>query len=388
MKIALVLERFDPQGGGLEQWSWQLAQALAERRHHVTVLTFRYNSQWLPSGIDVHVLPWQASRLARADLADQVLAEIGGDIDHDLGVGCSAAVLHPQMGCRLANYREELRSLRMGQRIWRKIHPGQRQWFREVEQLERQQYRQKSGVVIAVSRLVARDLQDFHGVPRERIRMVPNGVDFRRFSPAWARTAAARENIRNQFDLTEKIVFLFAALNPRLKGLQPLLQAFAKAVRIRPELRLLVIGKEAGPGLVRFVKKHQLEHAVKFAGFVPDARPYFAAADGFVLPTYYDACSLGVLEACAMGLPVITTRQNGASELLTDGQEGRIIDRADDVQALQAALLELADSDVRDRMRLKALELASHCTFERNVDELENVYAEVLQRPRQIHAIG
>jgi UDP-glucose:(heptosyl)LPS alpha-1,3-glucosyltransferase len=388
MKIALVLERFDPLGGGLEQWCWQLAQALAGRCHRVSVLTFRNQSQWLPSGIDVRVLPWQASRLARADLADQALAEIGADIGHDLGVGSSAEVLHPQMGCRLANYREELRSLRLRQRIWRMIHPGHLRWLREVGELERRQYRKASGVVIAVSRLVARDLQDFHGVHRERIRMIPNGVDLRRFSPGWAGTAAPRENIRNQFDLTEKIVFLFAALNPRLKGIQPLLKAFAKAARKRPELRLLVIGNEAGPGLLRFVKKHQLEHAVTFAGFVPDSRPYFDAADVFILPSYYDACSLGVLEACAMGLPVITTRQNGASELLTDGQEGRVIDRADDVPALQAALLELADFDVRNRMRQKALELVSRCTFERNVDELENVYAEVIERPRQMRASG
>jgi UDP-glucose:(heptosyl)LPS alpha-1,3-glucosyltransferase len=268
------------------------------------------------------------------------------------------------------------------------IHPAQRQWLREVEQLERRQYRKESGVVIAVSRLVSRDLQDFHGVPQERIRVIPNGVDPQRFSSALAETAVAREDIRKLFDLTENGVFLFAALNPRLKGVQPLLKAFAIAERKRPGLQLLVIGKEASPALLRFVRKHQLEHAVKFAGFVSDARPYFAAADVFVLPTYYDACSLGVLEACAMGLPVITTRQNGASELLTDGQEGRIIEQADDLPALQAALLELADSAVRDRMRSKALELASRCTLERNVDELERLYAEVLRRPRQMCATG
>jgi UDP-glucose:(heptosyl)LPS alpha-1,3-glucosyltransferase len=388
MKIALVLERFDPQGGGLEQWAWQLAQALAERKHHVTVLAFRYKSQWLPSGIDVRVLPWRESRVERADVADRALAEIDADVSHDLGVGCSAAVLHPQMGCRLANYRREIRSLRLSHRIFRMIHPAQRRWLREVEQLERRQYRKESGVVIAVSRLVSRDLQDFHGVPQERIHIIPNGVDLRRFSPALAGIAATSEDIRKQFDLTENGVFLFAALNPRLKGVQPLLKAFAKAERKRPGLRLLVIGKEASPALLRFVQKHQLQHAVKFAGFVSDARPYFAAADVFVLPSYYDACSLGVLEACAMGLPVITTRQNGASELLTDGQEGRILEQPDDLPALQAALLELADPAVRDRMRSKALELASRCTLERNVDELERLYAEVLRRPRQMCATG
>jgi UDP-glucose:(heptosyl)LPS alpha-1,3-glucosyltransferase len=276
----------------------------------------------------------------------------------------------------------------MTQRIWRRIHPRQRRWLREVEELERRQYRNKTGVVVAVSNLVARDLQDFHGELRDRIRVIPNGVDIRRFSPAVEGAAGMRERVRNQFDLTAKVVFLFVAMNPRLKGVQPLFEAFAEAVRKRPDIRLLLVGKDASPGLLRFVKKNHLEHAVKFAGLVSDSQPYFAAADAFALPTYYDACSLGVLEACASGLPVITTRQNGAAELLTNGDEGRILDRADDVAALRDALLELADSEVRDRMRAKALELASHCTFEHNVDELENVYAEFLRRPRQVSATG
>ena len=42
-------------------------------------------------------------------------------------------------------------------------------------------------------------------------------------------------------------------------------------------------------------------------------------------PTYYDPCSLVVLEALACGLPVITTAQNGASELLTDGVDGYVL---------------------------------------------------------------
>ena len=383
MKIALVVESFDPQGGGLEQWAWRFVHALAERGHRVIVLAFHYNGQRLPFGIDVRVLPWHASRLGRADIADKALTEIGADIGHDLGVGCSASVLHPQMGCRVANYRQELRSLAVSQRMWRMIHPGRRQWLREVEELERRQCGNDSGVVVAVSRRVARDLEDFYSVRRERIRVIPNGVDLRPES-----ILDMRQRARRQFNLTDKVVFLFAALNPRLKGLRPLLNAFAQAVRERLDMLLLVIGKEASPESLRFVKKNSLDHAVSFAGFVEDARPYFAAADAFALPTHYDACSLSVLEACTWGLPVITTRQNGASELLTDGREGRILERADDVPALQSALLELADSKVRDRMRCHGLELASRCTFERNVDELENVYAELLRHPRQIRQTG
>ncbi len=376
MKIALVLERFDSQGGGLEQWAWQLALALTRRGHRLTVIAFQAAGT-LPASIDVRLLPWHESRLARADTVDSELAEIDADVVHDLGVARSADILQPQMGCRLANYRRELRSLSITQRLVRLL-PHKRHWLDELRQMEQEQYGQTSGLVIAVSQMVANDLHEFYSVQPERIRIIPNGVDAARFAAA---TVEMRQQARAQFNLADKTVFLFAAQNPRLKGLRPLLIAFAKAVAKRPDLRLVVLGKEPSRASLRFVRTEQLQHAVVFAGFVGDTAPWFAAADAFVLPTYYDACSLTVLEACACGLPVITTIHNGASELLADGREGRVIQDADDVDALTLALLELAEPEVRASMRPHAFALASRCSFDRNVDEVEKVYREIAGRP-------
>ena len=370
MRIALVLEHFDPQRGGLEFWGWQLAHALTRRGHSLIAIAFEPAGSTRPDmdmNMDVRLLPWQESRLARAKAVDAALAEIDASVVHDLGVGWSADLLQPQMGCRLANHRRELRSLSARQRVIHAIHPRKRRWLDEVRRLEERQYRQASCLVVAVSQMVARDLCEFHSVEPERIRIIPNGVDTARYLPA----------TMERPDFAGKTVFLFAARNPRLKGLQPLLKAFAAAAAKRPDLRLVVMGREPDALTMRFVQKERLEHAVVFAGSVDDTRPWFAAADAFVLPSYYDACSLAILEAFACGLPVITTRQNGASELLTDGREGRVITDADDTRALTGALLELADPEVRTRMRCHALELASRCSFERNVDEIEKVYAEI-----------
>jgi UDP-glucose:(heptosyl)LPS alpha-1,3-glucosyltransferase len=376
MKIALVLEHFDPQRGGLEYWAWQLADALSFRGHDLTVVAFEPAAA-SNTRIQVRLLPWCESRLARARAVEEALPEIHVDIVHDLGVGWSADVLQPQMGCRLANHRREVQSLNTVRRLLHAVRPGKRRWLDEVRQLEQRQYRGTSCLVAAVSSMVARDLIEFHSVRPHRIRLVPNGVDTQRFSPA---APQKREVMREQLNLAGKTVFLFAARNPRLKGLQPLLRAFATVSPKRPDLRLVVLGKEPGPDSLRFVHDQRLEHAVLFAGSVADTGPWFAASDAFVLPTYYDACSLGVLEACASGLPVITTRHNGASELLTDGREGRVIPDADELHALAQSLIELADPEVRARMRIHALELASRRGFERNVEEVESLYAEAAER--------
>jgi UDP-glucose:(heptosyl)LPS alpha-1,3-glucosyltransferase len=376
MRIVLVLERFDRNGGGLEQWAWHVVQALRQRGHSVTVLAF-YAPEAPPEGVRIHLLEWHESRLRRARAADLALAETGlqADVVHDVGVGSSADILHPQMGSRLANYRREIASLNVARRWLAKFHLSRRRWLREVRQLEEQQYREVSGLVVAVSRMVAADLWQYHAVQPDRIRLVPNGVDLLRFAPP---SPKLRSQLREQFGFSGKTVFLFAAHNPRLKGLGPLLQAFSRALGKEPGLFLVVLAKPAAE-YRRFVQRHDLQHAVVFPGLVSDVTPWFSAADAFVLPTFYDACSLTVLEACASGLPVITTKSNGASELLTDGREGRIIEKAEDIPALTTALLELANPDVRARRREHALELAGRCGLERNVSELEKVYAEAVR---------
>jgi glycosyltransferase involved in cell wall biosynthesis len=271
MRIALVLERFASTGGGLEQWARQLAHELTLRGHYLTVVAFRQTGT-SPTPIDVCQLDWQESRLARAKAVHDALAEIGADVVHDFGVGWSADVLQPQMGCRLANYRREQRSLSTGRRLLRSIHPRQRQWLKELQQMEERQYQGTSCRVVAVSQMVARDLTKFYSVQPNRIRVIPNGVDVKRYRPA---TPEARVCARKRFDLVDKTALLFAAHNPRLKGLQPLLKAFAKSIAKQPDLRLVVLGKEPDMGSLGFVRRQRLGHAVVFAGFVEDTRLLF-----------------------------------------------------------------------------------------------------------------
>ena len=84
-----------------------------------------------------------------------------------------------------------------------------------------------------------------------------------------------------------------------------------------------------------------------------------------------------MLEACACGLPVITTRANGAAEQLTDGREGRILPAAGDVAALAAALVELSSPEIRARMAAAALAATARNTFALNVETLEKLYTDV-----------
>jgi hypothetical protein len=77
------------------------------------------------------------------------------------------------------------------------------------------------------------------------------------------------------------------------------------------------------------------------------AGPLLRMADFFVLPTRHDPCSLVVLESLAMGVPVISTRFNGASEIMTDGVHGYVLPEPRDVRAIAGAITKMMDAPRR-----------------------------------------
>jgi UDP-glucose:(heptosyl)LPS alpha-1,3-glucosyltransferase len=378
VKIALICERFDPNGGGLEQWAWQFVQGMMGRGHEVEVVTFRAaacgDADLIPS---LHVLPWHRDRLKRARAVEAALPAIVADVVHDLGVGWACDILHPQSGSKLGNHLREIASQTYGKRCLHAISPQFWRWRLEMRGLERRQY-WSGATFIAVSNMVARDMRELHGAPSDSIRLVPNGVNWARFSPQ--RCGELRASARGGLNLTNETLFLFAAHNPRLKGLRPLLKAMRELLLTHPRARLVVIGREAEQAFLREAVRSEVERSVIFAGFVEDPLPYFAAADVFVLPTYYDACSLSVLEAAGCGLSVITSRYNGASELMTNGREGFILEDPDDHHELAAAMARLTDPALRGRMSSAARALALRCGMEANVAKIEEVYREVMAR--------
>ncbi len=95
-------------------------------------------------------------------------------------------------------------------------------------------------------------------------------------------------------------------------------------------MRLLV----AGRGNQRKYKSR----CAHFLGVVRDLPALYAAADIFILPTLYDPFSNASLEALAAGLPVITTRANGLSEVIEDGVHGTVVEDSRDVSALVDAI--------------------------------------------------
>ena len=203
---------------------------------------------------------------------------------------------------------------------------------RDILQLEESLFaRGGAGRVIANSEMVKDEIVDLYRYPADKIDLVRNGVPLDRFRS----DPALREKSRVDLKLKpDEVALLFAGSGWERKGLRFAIEAF-ELCRDR-KLRLLVAGRGDARGYKP--KRFFTEEPIRFLGEVADLRPIYAAADIFILPSVYDPFSNACLEALASGLPVITTRDNGFSEIIENDVHGSIVDRSNDSAALRDAI--------------------------------------------------
>jgi len=313
------------------------------------------------------------SRLGRAEAIATALPALDLDIVHDMGVGWSADIIHPHSGSTIALWEHNL--LRIPK--WRQIRFWREKRYRELAELERRQLANSHSTIIAVSQMVARHFESYHQLARHRIRIIYNGVDVEKFTPL--QRARYRDTTRRELGIKDEVMFLMLAHNLLLKNADATIRAAARLLKGGAGLRLVISGGKRPERFIKLANELGVAHAVTFLGLV-DAIPYYAAADAFVHPTWYDPCSLVTLEASACGLPVITTRFNGASELMTDGKEGFILSDPADVAALASSMEQLLDPSLRDTMSKAGRAFAVQHTFEQQTTEFLELYCEIVSR--------
>ena len=366
-RIALVIDRFDGRGGA-EIYTRDLATWLVDRgcEVHVVARSIGPREQALP--LMFHEVGRRSGRDVFAAAGSERLAAIRPDVSHDMGAALGCDVFQPHVGSSLACQRAADMAYPAWYRPLRRLmHTASRR--RDLARFTERQFAGCGSLIVAVSRRVATDITALHGVPSARIRVVHNGVDADRFDVARNRDAGNALRRRLGFDASE-VVVIAVAHNHRLKGLHVLERVIRRLRRDALPVRLLTCG-----GSVH----GRSDPAVVRVGRVTDMPALYAAADIAVQPSFYDACSLVTLESLASGLPVITTRLNGASELITPGIDGFVIDGPRDTNAMAECLAALvADRWRRAVVGQAARNLALSRSSNASFAALMAVYAEVL----------
>jgi glycosyltransferase involved in cell wall biosynthesis len=193
--------------------------------------------------------------------------------------------------------------------------------------------------IIAVSNGVADDLAQFLSLPRQRVRVIYNGV----VSPEIV-SAAHAPLIHPWFVPGAPPVILSVGRLTVAKDYAILIRAFARVLKSR-QARLLILGDgEERQALEGLVKSLQLQDDVSLPGSVENPYPYFAHAAVFALSSIWEGLPSVLVEALALGTPVVSTDcASGPREILGGGMYGRLVSVGDD-RALAEALAATLDS--------------------------------------------
>jgi UDP-glucose:(heptosyl)LPS alpha-1,3-glucosyltransferase len=364
-----------------------LSRRLAADGHDVHLYACQWQESALPASIRYHRLPkprgprflrpWQFGAACRRALQDA---------RHLVSIGFNKTwgqdILYPQGGLHAASADHNL--LKYDQpwerklvRLVKCLDPAHRSFMR----LEQRQYLGSQRPLIVVnSHMVQRHFQQYYDIDTADVRVIWSAIDPNRFQEH--NRPRRRVEWRQRWGIEpEEIVGLFVAMNYRLKGLGPLLRAVAMLQTDHP-FRLLVVGDPNTRFYEREARRLGIVGKVCFAGYHADTSNCYFASDFLVHPTFYDPCSLVVLEALACGLPVITSRYNGASELLHPPREGYVVVDPHDAQHLAWCMAQLLDPFHRLACALAARRTALQWTFEHHYRQLLQVFHDAGARKR------
>lgn len=385
MRIAVVIESFNPAAGGNERSTQQIMRELVKRGHDVTLITGCCTAEDEPSGVKTRAMSRKKSssvfRLMRfAGWAKEQLRAGRFDASLSMTMAVPASVVQPRGG----TIRETLArnvAMRGGglasvkKRVELALDPKQRLLL----SLEKRTLADPAvHRVAALSRYVVQQLEDHYRFPAARTVVIPNAAVMP--DADQAQRAVWRRAVCEKFEVPEaSVLYLFAAQNPKLKGFPTLLGALERLNRhdAFPGVALLAGG--FGPAEDRQVEQRGLRDRVRVVGPTGEMPSLYAAADVTVLPSWYDPSSKVVLESLMMGTPAISTTYNGASDHLAppDGEpRGCVIDDPGDPEKLADAMQTLAEPDFRAACSAACAGLADQLSMARHVDRLERVLAE------------
>jgi D-inositol-3-phosphate glycosyltransferase len=226
-----------------------------------------------------------------------------------------------------------------------------------------------------------------YGAPKERVTVIPCGVDGRLFYPRPQAEAQAR------LDLPAGRLLLFVGRIERLKGIDTLLEATAHLVAEggHDDLRVLIVGGDIesnradNPELRRLqtlTEELGLTDRVEFLGSQSQAElpHYYAAADVTVMPSHYESFGMVALESMACGTPVIASRVGGLAALVKDGETGFLVPAEAPIELANRIRILLADEGLRRRLGAGAAADARQYRWTHIAGRVTEVYNRLLPR--------
>lgn len=374
MRLGIVRQRYTPYGGA-ERFVARAMDALAARGVRLSV----YTRQWPAAASGAAAEPvicnpfyignrWRDASFARA--VKGALSRDRPDLvqTHERIDGCD--VYRAGDGVHRAWLAARLDT---GDRLER-LRIAANAYHRYVLDAEARVFADPGlRAVICNSQMVKDDIRAHFDVEPGKLHVVYSAVDPAEFGPG---VRAQRDTMRRQQGFADDhVVFLLVGSGYARKGVPAALRALA---RLPSRARLAVVGRDNRPARYRrLAERLGIADRVVLAGPQADPRPWYGAADAFVLPTLYDPLPNAVLEALACGLPVVTSTRCGAAERVLAFGAGTVCP-AGDIDALAAGMDELLGEPTRSERARRAPAAVAELTPAAMTTQLLALYGSLL----------
>ena len=368
MKIALIRQRYNAFGGAERFVDQAMAAIAGEGSTAVTLITRDWNTT-IPDRTVIKCNPfyigrtWRDWGVARAACA---ATRAGFDLvqSHERMACCD--IYRAGDGVHAQWLENRSRAIGPARRLATTLSP----WHRYTLAAERRLFTsQRLKAVICNSQMVAAEIRRHFGVAEDKLKVIYNGVDSQRFHPRLK--PAARQAIRTRLGIPQDaFVHLYVGSGFERKGVPQLMDA----MRGTPDhVHLVIVGADRKLGMYQAQSDATVSgKRIHFAGAQKDIEQWYGMADCFVLATLYDPFPNAAMEAMASGLPVITSEQCGATELVMPARCGWTCD-ALDVATLGRFLRDMNPA-IAAEMGGRARELAGQYTPQAMADQLTSLY--------------
>ncbi|MEO6749153.1 MAG: glycosyltransferase family 4 protein, partial [Casimicrobiaceae bacterium] len=349
MRIAIIRQRYTPFGGA-ERFVENALEALLERDVAITLYTREWPQTKLaliePSIIDPFYLGslWRDWGFQRG--VCKAVSHARLDLVQSHERLCCCDIFRAGDGVHAVWLEERLRGAPALARLRVRLNAHHRYLLGMEKRMFASPW---LSAVICNSQMVRDEIRERFGVADSKMHVIYSAVDTEMYAPA---AAAERAAARERFALpADAIVYTLVGSGYVRKGVASAIRALAA---LPEHTHLLVVGADRNlRHYAQLARKLGLRGRVNIAGPQIDVKPYYAAADAFVLPTLYDPCPNAALEAMACGLPVVTSSKCGVTEIASAHDAGFACD-ARDVEALAAHMRTLLDPATRARMGANA----------------------------------
>ncbi len=370
MKIAIVRKKYTFHGGA-EGFSSSFIENLADEGHEIHIFAIKWQGDNPHKNIHFHKVPAITFVSFLRDLTFALSSYVQlkkqrsyFDIIQTHDKTLYQDVYRAGDGCHIEWLKQRWKRIGLTGKLSIVLNPYH--WL--VLLIERSIFKSRRyKKVIAISELVKNNILDNYGIPSQDVEVIYNGVDIYKFHPDNREKYKSKIRLKHGL-LDTDFVVLFVGSGFERKGLKYLI---AGMETVSNSVSILVAGK----GSDKEFKKIPTHHKVVFCGPQKDIYKYYAAADIFVFPTMYEPFGNVHLEALASGLPVITTKNSGASEIIKDGVQGFVVQEPEDVSSIAAGInVLLEDRDKLGSMSKSARQLAEEFTFESHMGRIKRLY--------------